>query len=211
MKKLIVLITALIISITLSGCSEIPDDIITLLDDEVSEEIITETELQLKDELIESATDSIQIYSDDTTQNDFGSTGALSDDAFTIEEMLVYALQDEFAAKAEYTYIIANFDVTNPFSNIINSEETHINLLLPLFDTYTIDVPVNDAEDHLIVISSIEDTFATGVLAEELNIAMYNLFLSQEGLPEDIYDTFTKLRDASLSHLSAFEKNLNRF
>jgi hypothetical protein len=141
----------------------------------------------------------------------YGSTGALSQTTYTIEEMLIYAIQDEFAARQEYEYILATFDVTTPFSNIIKSEETHIELLLPLFEAYGLTVPEDTSLDHIIDIDSLEETFSIGVLAEELNIAMYNQFLSQDDLPDDLVDAFTKLRDASLNHLAAFEKNAAKY
>ena len=83
-------------------------------------------------------------------------------------------------------------------------------MLLPHFETYEFVVPFNDASNHLIPVIDIEDTFRTGVIAEVLNIDMYNLFLEQE-LPDDIRDTFVALRDASIKHLAAFEKNLAKY
>ena len=107
-------------------------------------------------------------------------------------------------------YILDNFDVTKPFSNIINAEASHVEMLLPHFETYELLVPYNDAQNHLLHVIDIEDTFRTGVLAEILNIDMYNLFLEQE-LPDDVRDTFIALRDASIKHLVAFEKNLAKY
>jgi len=198
MKKILFISILVFSALTLVGCTALDDN----------------TELVKNDESIEiteSVSESIELYDDSKEDNVFGSVGALSDDEFTIEEMLIYAIQDEFAAKAEYTYIINTFDVTKPFTNIIKSEDTHISLLLPLFENYSIDVPIDDSNEHLITISSIQEAFLTGVVAEEFNIAMYELFLSQTGLPDDIYDTFVKLRDASISHLGAFQKNLDTY
>ncbi|MCD4826378.1 MAG: DUF2202 domain-containing protein [Acholeplasmataceae bacterium] len=144
------------------------------------------------------------------TDVSFGSASALIQDDFTLEDMLVYAIQDEYAARAEYEYILANFDVTKPFSNIIEAEVTHINLLLPLFDIYEFMIPEDTSDQHLIEIESLIDTFETGVVAEQLNIAMYNLFLEQPDLPDDVIDTFIKLRDASINHLAAFQRQLDK-
>ena len=113
----------------------------------------------------------------------------------------------DYVARREYDYILNTFDVTKPFSNIITSEETHISLLLPLFETYSIDLPLDTSDEHVITISSLEEAFNIGVYAEIMNIDMYNLFLEQDNLPDDVRDVFIKLRDASLNHLSAFEKN----
>jgi hypothetical protein len=137
----------------------------------------------------------------------WGASAALSSETLTIEQMLLYAIQDEYSAQAEYAYIIENFDVTKPFTNIIVAEGSHIEMLLPLFEIYEIDIPENTAIDHLIEIESVYEAFETGVYAEIINIAMYNVFLEYD-LPEDIEAIFISLRDASMKHLNAFEKNL---
>lgn len=197
-EKITILITTLLLVFTLSGC----DDFGSYSD---------ETKLELLEEIVE----------DELLNQDFeidlyeysllwGSVSALSTDLLTIEAMLTYAIQDEYSAYAEYVYILANFDVTKPFSNIINAEASHIDMLLPLFEVYEIEVPYNDAENHLLPVIDIEDTFRTGVIAEIFNIDMYNLFLEQD-LPDDIRETFIALRDASLKHLAAFEKNLAKY
>ncbi|MBU1020097.1 MAG: DUF2202 domain-containing protein [Firmicutes bacterium] len=197
MKK--ILITGIVLtSLLLTGCSSVTDN--TFEEETI---VSIDKEVSYNDEL---TTDDLK---DD--EESYGSTGALENQEFTIEEMLIYAIQDEFTAKAEYTYIVDNFDVTKPFTNIIPSEETHISLLLPMFEAYQIVVPEDTSSTHLITITSLDEAFATGVLAEELNIAMYDLFLSQDDLPDDIVDVFTKLRDASLNHLAAFQKNLDQY
>lgn len=193
MKKQIMISLLLLTTIILTGCTidtntqEIPEQTIESYENEIEDYYTTKT------------------LTDET--NVFGSTGALDDEEFTLEEMLIYAIQDEYAARAEYDYILNTFDITKPFSNIIKAEETHITLLLPLFETYGFVLPEDTSSDHLISIDSVQEAFDTGVQAEILNISMYNLFLEQEDLPQEVVDVFIKLRDASLNHLQAFEKN----
>lgn len=139
--------------------------------------------------------------------NTFGSEGALVDNEFTLEEMLIYALEDEYRAKEEYLYVVDTFGADRPFTNIIESEETHIQLLLPLFETYDVELVDSDVLDHLIPAATLSETFEVGVQAEISNIAMYDAFLTQE-LPDDVREVFIRLRDASYNHLSAFENGL---
>ena len=120
--------------------------------------------------------------------------------------MMIYALQDEYTAKAEYIYIMETVDVTKPFSNINTSEETQIALLSPLFEAYGNVVIDDESMNHLFEIHSLQEAFEIGVVAEINNIAIYELFLTQE-LPNYLRDAFIKLRDASENHLAAFEKN----
>lgn len=197
MKKIIILITFLLITITLTGCNDIDN----VLDSTTSD----------SEGIIDS--EDSNIYSTETALDNlnYGSAGAMENTIFTIEEMLIYAIQDEYAARQEYSYIITNFDVTKPFSNIMTSEETHIDLLLPLFEAYSITNIEDTSQDHIVTINSLEEAFTIGVQAEILNIAMYNLFLEQTDLPEDIHEVFIKLRDASINHLDAFQKNLDRY
>lgn len=145
-----------------------------------------------------------------TEETTYGALGALSDSEYSIEEMLTYAIQDEYLAKAEYELILSEFDITNPFSNIVESEKTHIALLLPLFDAYSITPLEDTAAEHIILPTTLKEVFETGVQAEINNIAMYDRFLDQD-LPDDLRDAFTSLRDASKNHLKAFETNLEKY
>ena len=142
--------------------------------------------------------------------NAYGAIGAELDDSYTIEEMLVYAIQDEFLARAEYEKLIDEFEVDRPFTNIIRAEETHIELLKPLFESYDINLPLDTSKDHLLIPNDLKEVYEIGVQAELDNIAMYESFLLED-LPEDIRTVFESLKTASESHLLAFQKNLNRY
>jgi hypothetical protein len=140
----------------------------------------------------------------------FGSEGALDNDVLTIDQMLLYAIEDELRAKAEYEMIMATYDVINPFSNIARSEQKHIDLLVPLLAQYDVDYDEADILNHLIEINSLLEAYQVGVIAEIANIAMYDEFLTYD-LPEDLVYAFTALRDASYSHLAAFEKGVAKY
>jgi hypothetical protein len=141
--------------------------------------------------------------------DDFGAAGALSGDEFTLEEMLDYAIEDEYLAKAEYEKIMETYGEQRPFSNILEAEKTHIELLLPLFAAYGIDVPLDTATDHTVIPGSVEEALEVGVQAEIDNIAMYEKFLAVE-LPEDVREVFEDLKKASESHLTAFQRGTSR-
>jgi hypothetical protein len=198
MKK-ITLLGIIILGFLITGCEQIDN----IVQDE-EQEVTVETEIYESD--IEHDNE-VEALSETV---DYGSLGAISQETFTIEEMLIYAIEDEYAARAEYEYILDNFDVTTPFSNIIKSEENHISMLVPLFEAYDIELIEDQSSEHLIVVNDLEETYETGILAEEYNIAMYELFLNQENLPIDIADVFAKLRDASINHLNAFIKNAEK-
>lgn len=140
----------------------------------------------------------------------FGAAGALARDTMSVEEMLVYALQDEYLARAEYELILEEWGIQRPFANILRSEEQHIAALLPLFDRYGVEVPEDTAAEHVIMPENRKEAFEIGIHAEKENIAMYAAFLESNELPRDVHNVFSALLRGSQNHLRAFEQELAR-
>jgi hypothetical protein len=140
----------------------------------------------------------------------FGAEGAKNDNDLTLEDMLTYAIQDEYLARAEYYTIMDKFGNVRPFSNIVKAEETHISELIPLFQRYAYKVPADTAKEHTVIPDSIQRALITGVQAEVDNIAMYELFL-KKNIPEEAAAVFKNLLKGSESHLKAFNNGLRRY
>jgi hypothetical protein len=126
---------------------------------------------------------------------------------YTLESMLTYAILDEYLAKATYEEILAVYGDIRPFNRIVLAEQTHIDLLLPLFETYGIAIPENNASESVLVPDSIASALATGVEAEKANILLYESFLAQTDLPDDVRAVFESLKAASEKHLNAFSRD----
>ncbi len=139
----------------------------------------------------------------DTT---YGSAAALSDSTLELADMLAYALQDEYAARAEYDYVLKTFGNVRPFSNIINAEATHIAELAPLFTAYKVSMPADTGSEHVAKAGSFTEALAIGVKAEKDNIAMYEAFLKQP-VPADVKAVFEELLKGSQNHLAAFSRS----
>lgn len=137
----------------------------------------------------------------------YGAKGADLQTEFTLEEMMKYALEDEYLAYAEYELILSEMDVTRPFSNIIKAEATHIKYMEDLYDVYGYELPSVDPSQHILLPDSTNEAFIAGVDAEVINIAMYEKFLEQD-LPDDVREVFERLKAGSESHLKAFQKNV---
>lgn len=140
----------------------------------------------------------------------YGHAGAEKDENMTVQSMIKYAIEDEIFAKTEYEKIMKTFDIDRPFSNIKRAEETHIELLQPLIEKYNVSYDKLD-EKSLIIPKTLKETFEIGVQAEIDNIAMYEKFLKDEKLPDDVREVFIYLRDGSKNHLGAFERQLSRY
>jgi hypothetical protein len=126
--------------------------------------------------------------------------------AISVEDMLVYAMQDEVAAKAEYEALIEKFGSVRPITNILRAELRHIDALTPLLETYGVDI--GDFVPTTVVPSSLDEAYQIGVDAEIKNIALYQTYLATE-LPEDVAAVFNRLATASTHHLEAFQRQLD--
>jgi len=143
---------------------------------------------------------------------DFGALGAQGKSDLSLEQMLRYAIQDEYLARAEYEAIMQRHGRIRPFSNIIRSEEQHIAWLEQAFAEHGLKPPADTSADHVVVPASLKEAFQTGVQAEVDNIAMYESFLGQAtALPAEVRSLFERLKAASQNHLQAFRQNLSRY
>jgi len=144
-----------------------------------------------------------------------GAAAAAADRDLSIEDMMRYAIEDEYLARAEYELIIATYGVARPFTNIIRAEENHISWLVAAYASRGLSVPADPSASHVVLPASVKAALETGVEAEIANIAMYDSFLSSPLLarPEnaDLRDLFIRLRDASKNHLAAFRNALSRY
>ncbi|PKM63495.1 MAG: hypothetical protein CVU96_07600 [Firmicutes bacterium HGW-Firmicutes-20] len=126
--------------------------------------------------------------------------------AISVEDMLVYAMQDEVAAKAEYEALIEEYGSVRPFTNILRAELRHIDALTPLLEAYGVDI--GDFVPSTNVPASLDEAYQIGVDAETKNIALYQTYLASE-LPEDVAAVFNRLATASTHHLEAFQRQLD--
>ncbi len=140
----------------------------------------------------------------------YGAKSLDSATGLTVEEMLNYAIQDEYLARAEYELIIQEYGNIRPFSRIILAEERHILWVIDALNEYEFAVPEDESKDHVVLPTSIKTALETGVKAEIDNIAMYDKFLAQPNLPATIRTLFLKLQNGSRNHLRAFQNRLRR-
>ncbi|MFT9599477.1 DUF2202 domain-containing protein [Mesobacillus sp.] len=141
---------------------------------------------------------------------DFGAKGALKDSSITLDEALVYAIQDEYLAQARYDVVIGKFGSIRPFSNIKAAEQQHISALVTLFQKYEKQIPEDNAKQYVTAPDTLKDAFNEGVQAEIDNIAMYDKLKTIPSLPEDAKMVFTQLGNASKNHLRAFQRGAGR-
>lgn len=146
-------------------------------------------------------------------ESDFGALGAKDKTGLSLEQMLTYAIQDEYLARSEYAMITERYGNLRPFSNIRRAEERHIQELTGLFSAYGLRAPEDLSGGRVVLPPDLKTALETGVKAEVDNIAMYQAFLGTAAsapLPDDVREVFEQLKSASQNHLRAFQTKLSR-
>ena len=145
----------------------------------------------------------------------WGAKAAALDPDRSIGEMLNYAIEDEYLARAEYDSIIRKFGNMRPFSNIIKAEENHIAWLRAAFADAKLALPKDESASLVKAPDTIKEAFQAGVQAEIDNIAMYDSFLASPLMAKSenapLKALFIRLRDASKNHLAAFKNGLAKY
>ncbi|TXH00215.1 MAG: hypothetical protein E6P95_04030 [Candidatus Moraniibacteriota bacterium] len=126
----------------------------------------------------------------------------------SVVDALALALDDEYKALATYDAIIKKFGSVRPFSQIIKSEEMHINSLLELYKKYDLTASSNPYLGTITAPATLSLACSLGVEAEVANAELYNnKLLPQVAEYSDITTVFNNLMNASQSkHLPAFTR-----
>ena len=145
----------------------------------------------------------------------YGAPGAAATaSSWSVEQMLRYAVEDEYFARAEYVAVMKKFGTIRPFSNIKTAEDQHIEWLAEVYATRKMTMPVDDAASRVPVPATLTEAYKTGEKAEIDNIAMYEAFLKSPLLSKsenaDLRKVFEYLRNGSENHLRAFRNQLSR-
>ena len=133
--------------------------------------------------------------------------------ASTLKEILDEALMDEYKARDTYRKVIDTFGPVHPFVNIVEAEQTHIDMLRPLYERHGIPLPPEPDPSRIEAPSTLLDACRTGVAAEIENVAMYDRLIAAADAAgaDDVVEVLKLLQAASREHhLPAFQRCVER-
>jgi hypothetical protein len=148
-------------------------------------------------------------------ESGYGASGAAaSAPSWSLEQMLRYAVEDEYAARAEYVTVMRTFGAVRPFSNIKEAEDQHLSWLSELYAARRFQFPSDKAASLVPVPATLPQALKIGEKAEIDNIAMYESFLKSPVIAKaenaDVKAVFERLKKASENHLRAFRNQLSK-
>lgn len=123
----------------------------------------------------------------------------------TEADALQQAILEEYGALNLYQAVIDQFGAAMPFTQIVRSEQQHINALLRQADIFDVEAPTNPGLAEAPSFETLADACQAGVQAEIADAALYDE-LYKVTTNENLLRVFERLQGASLnSHLPAFE------
>lgn len=127
------------------------------------------------------------------------------------KQALDEAIADEYKARAFYRATLDRFGEIRPFSNIVNAETRHAEMVANLFVKYGLPVPEDTYMGNIEAPESLLAACEAGVRSEIENKELYDRLLPNVSEP-DIRATLERLRDSSQNnHLPAFQRCQQRY
>lgn len=142
--------------------------------------------------------------------NGWGSGAASKDNDLTVEKMLRYALEDEYIKRTRYEMISEKFKIEEPFYTLSKTETSSMLRLISLFSKYNVPVPEDKSIEYIKMPKTLLEGYTLSVKGEENNIAMYERFIEDNALNEDVKEIFSKLRDVSKENKDVLYKELRK-
>lgn len=143
--------------------------------------------------------------------------------AQTTEEGLLYVREEEKLARDVYLFLYDQWNL-QVFQNIADSEQTHMNTVKSLLETYGLPDPAADLQagqfadetlqalyDQLIAQGrlGLSEALKVGAAIEEVDILDLQSRLDSD-LPDDVRLAYENLLSGSYNHLAAFTSTLER-
>jgi hypothetical protein len=122
------------------------------------------------------------------------------------QQAMIDSINDEYHARAFYNAVIEKFGEVKPFTNIVKSENNHVNLWVNIFGRYNLPIPSDSFANNIKAPETLEEACKMAVEAEIANVKMYDNFLTFVEQP-DLKIAFSRLREISQErHLPAFQR-----
>ncbi|NPV77520.1 MAG: hypothetical protein HPY59_14260 [Anaerolineae bacterium] len=120
-------------------------------------------------------------------------------------DALQKAILEEYGALNLYQSVIEQFGSVSPFSQIVQSEQQHVNALTRQAEKYGIEIPANPGLSDPPAFSTLAEACQAGVNAELADANLYDQ-LKTITQHEDLLGVYDSLQSASLqNHLPAFQ------
>jgi len=94
--------------------------------------------------------------------------------ASAVKDALLESVNEEYKAHATYQGVVDKLGDVGPFSNIVKSEQSHIDAWKRLLTKYGVAIPADPFLGNVTVPATLKEACAAGAAAEKDDIALYD-------------------------------------
>lgn len=134
-------------------------------------------------------------------QTTAGASAFPADKAYTLQEMLTYAIRHAYAAQALYTNALTIDAQAEPFGRLLQEENGLIGQLTALLQENGLAPQEAAAVSGQQPLTSLKEAGLAAIEAKKAGIEMYRAFLTKDTLPDGVRQVFQLLLGSSQSHL----------
>lgn len=131
----------------------------------------------------------------------YGAGQVANGEVYSVEQMLTYALEDEYKTRALYQELQELSGAVRPFYRKESGINFHIDTLTSLCDAYGVTVPGDRAGEYTVLPETVQESVEAVYKAARESLLMYETFLTGT-LPADVRSAFVYLRNAASRHVA---------
>ncbi|MCD3194743.1 hypothetical protein G8S49_05415 [Clostridium botulinum C] len=140
-----------------------------------------------------------------------GAKGAKEEKNLNLEKVLNYALEDEYMERTRCEMISDKYGEENNIAEIKMEQNTHIYKLLNLMKKNNIPLPGDKSREYLGGLpNTLSESYKLLVESKKESIEMYERFLKEYELPEDLKKVFEQLQLDCKKHMDMFSEYINK-
>ena len=127
-------------------------------------------------------------------------------DVRPLEDVLTEAINEEYKARATYQSVIESLGSVVPFSNIVVSENAHVEAWKALFVSNNLSVPADTYAGNVTAPATLTTACQAGVAAETEDVALYDRLMTQTSDPAALIVMAQQRQVSQENHLPAFQR-----
>ena len=136
----------------------------------------------------------------------YGAKRITPTEKLTVQSILEYAAEEEYLARANYKAAITMTGTAKPFSDMVKKSDTDIASLQKLFTDRQLPVPTDESKIHVTFPFDFNSAKQAGEQMEADRLAMYERFLREPNLPNDLRVFFLQVKETSMKNLRTFQR-----
>ena len=128
------------------------------------------------------------------------------DKNLSVEKMVKYALQNEYEKRDTYKFLVDRFINEKAFDEIYNNKKVSVSIIEAFANKQGVKIEKYKANKNINIYSNIKETKTAMRDSELENIIIYNTFINQKEVPQELILVFSRIKEISKMNLNLLKQ-----